>query len=106
MILEIAAIALCLIAVAAGTAWLMLTVQNRSQKPLLALLRQQQKYLVSHDLQVYQGLGAADWEHGKPYAQEEAEAKEPNPRDLEMRAEDLAREFQRLEGELVHTAEN
>ena len=88
---------------------LMIEVQRRAQTPLLKIINRQQKYLASRDLQVYQGITYSDWQTSEnPSLQRKVvrDGKDDkSPEDLVMDAEHLAREFQRIEGEMTYSAE-
>jgi hypothetical protein len=59
-VILVASSALVLLITGALVAFLMLKVQMAAQAPLIAMLRQQQKYIISNDLQVYQGVLLAE----------------------------------------------
>jgi len=107
-VIELLIITCAILATGVGVSILMLQVQKRAQDPLLKVINRQQRLLASRDLQVYQGVTYADWETSEPPSvhrrvtkTEEAQTPEEQVQD----AERMMREWQRLEGEMTHTAE-
>lgn len=87
-------------------AWIGIRAQERATAPLLDQLQYMFKHVSSHDLQVYHGVQETDWMANRPY--DRPTAVTPNARtaeDLMLDAEDLAREFERANGDLSPTAE-
>jgi hypothetical protein len=60
MIIAIAVCFIALLGTGSLVALLMLKVQQKTQAPLIAMLRSQQKYIIANDLQVYQGILMAE----------------------------------------------
>ena len=68
--------------------------------PLLENLKYAFKHVSAHDLQVYHGINESDWLSSRPH-----EAPDKQPMDMAAEAERLAREFERMNGDLPPTAE-
>ena len=87
-------------------AWIGIRAQERATAPLLDQLQYMFKHVSSHDLQVYHGVQETDWMSSRPY--EKPTAATPVARtseDIMLAAENLAREFERANGDLSPTAE-
>ena len=72
--------------------------------PLLEELRYVFKHVASHDLQVYHGINESDWMATRPHDIRGGMSSEA-PMDMAAEAERLAREFERMNGDLPPTAE-
>ena len=87
-------------------AYIGIKAQERATGPLLDQLQYMFKHVSSHDLQVYHGVQETDWMANRPY--EKPTAATPVARtseDIMLDAENLAREFERANGDLSPTAE-
>lgn len=87
------------------TAWLMLTVQKRSQEPLLKEMRYMIRHVAAHDLQVYHGISMTDFQTDPQRRRTPAAKNSRSPEDLMVEAEALAMEFDRMNGNLAPSAE-
>mgnify|MGYP001185422406 FL=1 len=87
-------------------AWIGIRAQEKATAPLLDQLQYMFKHVSSHDLQVYHGVQETDWMANRPY--EKPTAATPVVRtseDIMLDAENLAREFERANGDLAPSAE-
>ena len=87
-------------------AWIGIRAQERATAPLLEQLHYMFKHVSSHDLQVYHGVQETDWMANRPY--DKPTAATPVGRtseDIMLDAENLAREFERANGDLAPSAE-